>query len=219
MQKTRSWKNTGRDCGACGIPTCAGFEEKVLSGEKNYSDCPFFEVSAGEKDGCEQSGVFPSGADYTGYDILKKPYDFVIHPFPGEPSARKIILPFRPGITEKMKIEKGDIVLGRPQGAGCPVQHVLRVIDADILTGLISSHVISPLEARKNPDAVKEIRAYHIIGFEGLAQTVMAEPVFGRRQRFLPGFCMMNLGHTGVVNFVAEDKSGVHVRVEDIRII
>jgi hypothetical protein len=47
----------------------------------------------------------------------------------------------------------------------------------------------------------------------------MAEPVFGRRQRFLPGFCMMNLGHTGVVNFVAEDKSGVHVRVEDIRII
>jgi hypothetical protein len=38
------------------------------------------------------------------------------------------------------------------------------------------------------------------------------------RQRFLPGYCMMNLAHTGVVNMVLAKSAGLHVRVEDIRL-
>jgi len=152
-------------------------------------------------------------------DILGNGFDFILHPLPGEVSARKIILPFRPDLVERWEIKKGDMVLGRPMGAGCPVQHVLSVIDADEITGVLTCHVISPLAAREEPDRVKDLRAYHMIGFEGLAETVRKPPEFGRRQRFLPGFCMMNITHTGVVNMVLEKKAGTHLRVEDIRII
>jgi hypothetical protein len=42
--------------------------------------------------------------------------------------------------------------------------------------------------------------------------------VLGTRQRFLPGYCMMDLSHTAVVNMVLKKKEGLHVRLEDIRI-
>ncbi|MGI5939040.1 MAG: Fe-S cluster protein, partial [Methanoculleus thermophilus] len=54
---------------------------------------------------------------------------------------------------------------------------------------------------------------------EGIARPVRREPVLGMRQRFLPGFCMMNLTHTGVVNMILAQSSGLHVRVEDIRLL
>lgn len=216
MQNEKSfWKNPGKNCGACGLNLCSEFEKCLNSGEKEPEDCPFYTSGTNDFAGCNTA----ENMVFTGYDVLKKPYDFVIHPLKDEPSARKIVLPFRPDLTEKMEIKKGDIVLGRPQGAGCPVQHVLSVIDADFITGVITSHVISPFVARENPEKIKDIRAYHIIGFEGIAQTINSEPEFGRRQRFLPGFCMMNLGHTGVVNLLVQKNSGLHVRVEDIRIL
>jgi len=215
MQKINKWLNPDKNCGACGLKSCNDFEICLSSGEKDPEDCPFYisEIDINQKSEYKSESVF------TGYDVLNLPYDFVLHPIGKEPSARKIVLPFRPDITEKMEIKKGDIVLGRPQGAGCPVQHVLSVTDADYLTGLITAHVISPFNARDNPDIVKDVRAYHITGFEGIAQVIQSEPKFGRRQRFLPGFCMMNLGHTGVVNLIVQKGPDLHVRVEDIRII
>ncbi len=224
LSPQKKWRAPGKNCGNCGAATCKEFEECLISGEKALSDCPFYKDEQTAADlkkpfegsrGCGEN----SGCSYTGSDILDIRYDFVLHPIGNEPSARKIILPFRPDITERLKIVKGDILLGRPQGAGCPVQHVLSVIDADYLTGVITSHVVSPMIARENPGRVKEIRAYHIAGFEGVVQTINNEPRFGRRQKFLPGFCMMNLAHTGVVSMLVEKESGLHARVEDIRII
>lgn len=57
-----------------------------------------------------------------------------------------------------------------------------------------------------------------MVGLEGVAKVAKREPVFGHRQRFLPGYCMMNLGHTGLVNFIIKTKTkdGVYVRLEDI---
>lgn len=34
-----------------------------------------------------------------------------------------------------------------------------------------------------------------------------------------PGYCMMNLTHTGVVNMVLGKSCGLYVRVEDIRLL
>jgi len=101
-------------------------------------------------------------------------------------------------------------------GAGCPVQHVLSVIRANPVTGLLTCLVVGPRASRGG--GFKEIEAYHIVGFEGISRTVRREPTFGMRQRFLPGSCMMNLAHTGVVNMVLAQSSGLHVRVEDIRL-
>ncbi|NLB00582.1 MAG: Fe-S cluster protein [Methanomicrobiales archaeon] len=204
-----AWQPPGKDCGACGVPTCEAFLACVREGEKDLLDCIFYPAA-----------IAPSrlegGTCYTGRDILGTEYDFIIEPLPGEVSARKIILPFRPDLVEKWEIVPGDIVVGRPTGAGCPVQHVLSVIHANTVSGLLTCLVVGPEASRTGE--FKEIEAYHIVGFEGIARTVRFEPTFGMRQRFLPGYCMMNLTHTGVVNMVLAQSSGLHVRVEDIRL-
>ncbi len=204
------WRPPGKNCGLCGAKTCNEFSTMVDEGQKVILDCPFCQESAGI------SGFEPT-AKYTATDILGFEYDFIISPLPGEISARKIVLPFRSDLVEKWNIRAGDIVVGRPMGQGCPVQHVLKVIKANPVTGVIDTWVVGPKFSREGN--YKDVEAYHVIAFEGMARTVKREPMFGMRQTFLPGFCMMSLGHTGVINMVLVKKEGVHIRVEDIRIL
>ncbi|WFN34222.1 Fe-S cluster protein [Methanogenium sp. S4BF] len=203
------WTPPGKDCAACGAKTCADFLKQVEEGTKFNEDCPFFRQSFAGKS-------HPHETVYNGSDIHGEPYDFILEPLPGEISARKIIVPFRPDLVERWEIAEGDIVVGRPMGAGCPVQHVLRVIDASPVSGVITTHVVGPQFSRGRE--YRDLEAYHIAGFEGIAKTVNHEPVFGKRHKFLPGFCMMYLGHTGVVNMILNKASGMHIRVEDIRL-
>ena len=203
-----TWKPPGRDCGACGLENCTTFITQVHNGLRRESDCPFFPGLSGK------SVSIPE--DLPDCDILGNPLDFVLMPLPGEVSARKILLPFRPDLVERWEIKPGDILTGRPMGAGCPVQHVLRVISASQISGVVTCHVVGPTYSRGRE--VKDLEAYHMIGFEGIALPVLHEPEFGKRMRFLPGFCMMNISHTGVVNMVLGTKNGLHIRVEDIRI-
>lgn len=195
----------------CGEISCKNFLRLVGSGQKIYEDCPYYQAPGVRKNAPAQEAVYP------GHDILGHQYDFVLSPLPGEISARKIVLPFRGDMVEKMNIQKGDIVLGRPMGAGCPIPHVLQVIDAERVTGLLYTWVVGPGYSREQE--VKDVVAYHMIGFEGLAEQIRKEPSPGCRVNFLPGFCMMNLNHTGLVNMVLEKEAGMHVRLEDIRIL
>ncbi|MFA4876085.1 MAG: (Fe-S)-binding protein [Methanoregula sp.] len=203
------WQPPGKDCGACGAKSCAEFSGLMERGEKTPDECPFYSIPGGN--------AFLPETGFSGTDVCGKAYDFVIGPLPGEPSARKIVLPFRPDLVERWNIAKGDIVLGRPMGQGCPVQHVLRVIEANQVTGVLTCHTVGPRTARDG--GAKDVQAYHVVGFEGIATVIKRPPEFGFRQSFLPSFCMMQLAHTGVVNMVLEKSSGLHVRVEDIRIL
>ena len=192
--------------------------DAVSRGTAQTKDCPFFQR---ESDTSSLNQDLEILSVYTQnqipeYDILGNPLDFIIIPLPGEQSARKFLLPFRPDMVERWDIKAGDIITGRPMGAGCPVQHVVLVISASRVSGLIIGHVVGPAYSRGRE--VKDLEAYHMIGFEGIAIPSQNQPVFGKRMRFLPGFCMMNLGHTGVVNMLLETKNGLHIRVEDIRI-
>jgi uncharacterized Fe-S cluster-containing protein len=94
---------------------------------------------------------------------------------------------------------------------------VLRVIHANPVTGVLTCHTVGPHAARQG--GAKDVQAYHVIGFEGMADVVKRPPEFGFRQSFLPSFCMMQAAHTGVVNTVLEKSAGIQVRVEDIRIL
>ena len=105
-----------------------------------------------------------------------------------------------------MHITKGDLVLGRPWRL--PIPHVLQVINADPVTGLLFTWVVGPKYSRNPAREIKDVKAYHMIGFEGIASKIHREPVFGLRMTFLPGFCMMNLNHTGLVNMVLH-KTGL----------
>ena len=205
------WFPPGKDCGLCGCSTCSDFLEGILAGKRRREECPFFSGRPANQQHNVTEAVFPQE------DILGKPFDFVLCPLPGEASARKIVLPFRGDIVEKNGIKPGDLILGRPMGAGCPIPHVLKVIKAESITGLLYTWVVGPKYAREG--RVLDISAYHMVGFEGIASHIKKEPMFGHRQRFLPGFCMMSLGHTGVVNMVLSKSHGLHIRIEDVRIL
>lgn len=204
------WTPPGRNCGACGYGTCDEFLIALHAGTRKKEECPFSSQVFRQKIPCNEAVLGTT-------DILGDSFDFILHPLPGECSARKILLPFRPDLVEKWDIQPGDILTGRPMGAGCPVQHVLQVLSASRVSGVIVTHVVGPLYSRGRE--VKDLEAYHIIGFEGMAESVRQSPVFGRRMRFLPAYCMMNLTHTGVVNQLFSRKEGLQVRVEDIRLL
>lgn len=212
MPPLQSWLPPGKNCGLCGENSCKSFLRMVSTAHKNYNDCPFYS----DIPLCRQSEHIGE-AVYTGKDVLGHLYDFVLGPLPGEISARKIVLPFRSDLVEKMNIKKGDLVLGRPMGAGCPIPHVLKVIKAEQATGLLYTWVVGPKYSREQE--VKDVTAYHMIGFEGIANRVTREPAFGCRVTFLPGFCMMTLNHTGLINMMLKKSCGMHVRLEDIRIL
>jgi uncharacterized Fe-S cluster-containing protein len=203
-----AWFPPGKDCGACGTAGCNEFRILAESGKKSYSDCPYYST---EQEWCAAK------ASYSGTDVLGNQYDFVLGAFPGEPSARKYIVPFRADLVERWNIAPGEIVTGRPAGPGCPVYHALRVITANPVTGVLECHTVGPLAARKGK--VHDVQAYHVHAFEGIADVINRPPALGTRQRFLPGYCMMDLSHTAVVNMVLKKKEGIHVRLEDIRIL
>ncbi|PWR74376.1 (Fe-S)-binding protein [Methanospirillum lacunae] len=216
---TPNWAPPGRNCGACGHDSCITFMNEVSEGNGRLTDCPFYEPQSDIRSHDQHTGNIPPARNLDQIpeqDILGNTLDFILIPLPGELSARKFLLPFRPDMVERWDIKPGDIITGRPMGAGCPVQHVVQVISVSRVSGLITGHVVGPSFSRGRE--VKDLEAYHMIGFEGIAVPSLNEPVFGKRMRFLPGFCMMNIGHTGVVNMVMGTKSGLHVRVEDIRI-
>ncbi|KUK11124.1 MAG: Fe-s cluster, putative [Clostridia bacterium 41_269] len=217
-EKGIKWLPPGKNCGLCGLKTCSLFAALVEAGIKNPKDCPYYLEAKSPKEKnlpeyIEHEALFPER------DVLGKEFDFILHPLPGEISARKIILPFRSNLVDTRKIVPGDIVMGRPMGAGCPIPHVLKVIKAEPLTGLLHTWVVGPKYSREGKVKIKDLSAYHMVGFEGIARNIKREPTFGMRQRFLPGFCMMTLSHTGIINMILVKKSGLHVRIEDIRIM
>lgn len=212
MPSSQHWIPPGKNCGLCGEENCRSFLKMVNAQRKLYHDCPYY-----QEEKRQSNEVHLQESEYSSQDILGNDYDFILVPLPGEISARKIVLPFRGDLVEKLAIKTGDFVLGRPMGAGCPIPHVLKVIKAEPLTGLLYTWVVGPKYSREGE--VKDVSAYHMVGFEGLAAQIRRPPSFGERVTFLPGFCMMNLNHTGIVNMLLNKSAGLHIRIEDIRIL
>ncbi|MGZ4862132.1 MAG: (Fe-S)-binding protein, partial [Halobacteriota archaeon] len=111
-----TWGPAGKNCGACGAATCEQFVAHLEKGEKSRSDCPYYDSQERER---------YLASTHSGTDVLGNVYDFVLRPLPGEPSARKFIVPFRADLVERWSISPGDLVIGRPAGPGCPLYHAL----------------------------------------------------------------------------------------------
>jgi hypothetical protein len=88
---------------------------------------------------------------------------------------------------------------------------------ANPVTGVLECHTVGPMAARK--EDAHDVQAYHVHAFEGIANPIKKPPVLGTRQYFLPGYCMLDLAHTALVNMILKKPSGIHVRLEDIRIL
>ncbi len=193
-----------RNCGLCGNQSCEEFRNLLKKGIKHETDCPFH-----AKD--RNATVIEDNTDTHG-----NKFDFVLKAIGNEISARKIVRPFRVDLIEKLDIKEGDIVVGRPMGAGCPVTHVLKVYEVDHLAGLLYTWVVGPLYSRGKE--VKDISAYAMIGFEGIAENIVKHPKVGLGAGFMPNFCMLRLTHYGLVNKVLNTSEGIVVRIEDIHI-
>ena len=104
-----AWDPPGKDCGSCGLPACSEFVRAVKKGDKAETDCPFYTVE-------QCASCAP--ARYSGTDVTGAKYDFIIHAFPGEPSARKFIVPFRADLVEKWDIRRVRLSPAAPPGPG-----------------------------------------------------------------------------------------------------
>lgn len=202
-----SWYPPMKNCGLCGDVSCENFMKNVDEKKKNINECIYYSNNLKTKEDCNNYGV----KDLNGHE-----FDFVLKAVPGEVSARKIIRPFRADLIERFSIKKGDYVMGRPMGAGCPVTHVLEVYKVDEIAGVLYTWVVGPDISRNNK--VIDINAYGMTGFEGIATQIKRTPQFGKKAGFMPAFCMLRLTHYGLVNMVLEQKEGLLVRVEDIHI-
>jgi len=201
----------GKDCGQCGFKTCAGLAELILHDPRARRRCVYLGP------GAEALPHAPATPETTWHDVLGREYQMVMEPFPEDPGPRENILPFNPGLAERLGLKAGDILFGRPAGVGCPVTHVGRLMAApDALSGALVWCVVGPMAAR-DAHAV-EIGGYHIIAYEGLLRETRVAPQVGGRYFFKPALCMLQSRHSGVVSFAAHRAAGWHVRFEGITI-
>jgi uncharacterized Fe-S cluster-containing protein len=104
------WNPPGKNCGACGSQTCSDFVSRLEAGLTESDMCPFYStdniVRPEKIVSRENSSIQTKNISYSGVDVTGKEYDFVLLPFPDEPSARKFIVPFRADLVEKWDIKK-----------------------------------------------------------------------------------------------------------------
>jgi uncharacterized protein len=185
----------GFNCGICGYARCEEFAHSLLKRKSDLGKCRFlfqeiFNENRNElEEFLRQENIItpekkPVGV-LDGYEA-----DFILNPLPKEESCREVLYPF----TRKL-LKKDDIIRYRP--LGCPIIHFARILDED--NGLITVHMIGPCH-RMDPDSEFEYMDIGICmvgGFEGLVEGPL--PSVGETVRFLPGHCMMQKVHSGVV--------------------
>ncbi len=143
-------KLPGLNCGSCGFKTCLQFYEVILKDQAEIKRCvymnkmPLPEASA---DNDSENAPFIN----KWVDSLGREFDFILEPFKEkEGGILEFIHPFNTNIIADLKLKKGDIIIGRPLAAGCPVTHCGKIMDID-LSGIIKWSVIGPLTVRNKP--------------------------------------------------------------------
>ena len=185
----------GFNCGICGYARCDEFGHALLKRGTELDKCRFLFQEIFNDNRMELEEIL---REENILPIEKKPVglldgyeaDFVLNPLPGESSCREVLYPF----TRK-ELNKGDVIKYRP--LGCPIIHFAEILDED--NGLITVQIIGPCH-RIDP-AVEfdfiEIGLCMVGGFEGIVDGKL--PDVGETIRFLPGHCMMQKVHSGVV--------------------
>lgn len=205
----------GKDCGQCGFKTCREFAEYLLEHPAEVKRCVHLDLETARRIRIPPVSIALEARDITWQDMLGRAYDFVLEPFPEDPGPREVILPFNPANVERLGIKKGDVLYGRPAQTGCPVTHIGRVVEEpDLLNGLVTWCVVGPLAAR-DANAI-EIGMYTPVAYLGLVRHTRVELQIGRRYHFLPGLCMLQSRHSGLIAELAKRPDGMRARLEGI---
>lgn len=185
----------GFNCGICGYARCDEFAGALLKKWTQLEKCKFLLQEIFEENRVEleeilrHEKIIPEEEKFVG---LLDGYqaDIILKPLPGEESCREVLYPFT-----NTQLKEGDIIKYRP--LGCPIIHFARILSED--NGMITVHIIGPCH-RLDAEAEFEyldIGLCMVGGFEGVVQGKI--PDVGETVRFLPGHCMMQKVHSGVV--------------------
>ncbi len=202
----------GKDCGQCGLPTCAALAEVAATDPEALRRCvhllrpeviPIHPV----RDELDPRSI-------TWLDVLGREYDFILEQYAEDPGPRETILPFNPCRIERLNLKAGDIVFGRPSAVGCPVTHVGRLMEPPHGTdGTLVWCVVGPMAARSG---AVDIGQYNPIAYEGIVRHTRESLQIGRRYFFLPRYCMLQSRHSAVIAALARRPEGMRVQVEGI---
>lgn len=185
----------GFNCGICGYARCDEFGGELLKNRTQLEKCRFLYQEIFDENREElveilrEENIIPEEEKYVG---LLDGYeaDIILRPLPEENSCRETLYPFT---REELKV--GDIIRYRP--LGCPIIHFAEILDEN--HGLIVVHIIGPCHRldEKTEFEFKDIGVCMVGGFEGIIEGKL--PAVGETVRFLPGHCMMQKVHSGVV--------------------
>lgn len=185
----------GYNCGVCGFARCEEFGRALLENKADLEECRFMlqEIFNENKDDLEallkEENIIPEEKKIVGL-LDKYEADFILNSLPEEHSCRETLFPFT---RDELKV--GDIIRYRP--LGCPIIHFAEILEEN--HGLIIVHIIGPCH-RLDEEAefnFKDIGVCMVGGFEGIIEGNL--PAVGETVRFLPGHCMMQKVHSGVV--------------------
>jgi uncharacterized Fe-S cluster-containing protein len=194
----------GYGCGSCGFQDCKQFARVLVEKQVEISLCPFMltDMFKEEKEAIEK--LLRTGAEIekTISILDNKECDFVLAPLKGEPSCREYILP----LNSKQAITNGSYLKWRP--LGCPITHFGEVFETSPLIGVYPKGPIIP----KGKEAL-DIGIVMVLAFEGSIVHGKV-PDVQETVIFMPEYCMMQKGHSGVIVEVV----GQRVRIEGIQL-
>ncbi|MBI5681458.1 MAG: hypothetical protein HZC47_11245 [Methanobacterium sp.] len=183
------------NCGICGYARCDEFADALIKKHSPIEDCRFLlqELFNENRTNLEKllkaENILPEEVKIVGL-LDKYEADFILNSLPEEHSCRETLFPFT-----KEELSIGDIIKYRP--LGCPIIHFAEILEEN--HGLIVVHIIGPCH-RIDENAefdFKDIGVCMVGGFEGIIEGKL--PAVGETVRFLPGHCMMQKVHSGVV--------------------
>ena len=214
----------GLNCGLCGYPTCEEFSAQLALDPELLKHCPNRsdrKTADGSPSPVARSfSIITEDEPLTFRDREDREVDFYVDTFKEDPGPREDITLFGGMLAvERLKIAKGDVLLGRPLGVscGCPVLHIGEVMNVDADSGVITWCIVGPRRSRT--DGFKNVGPYSAQAYEGVVRrdrSRVQELKLGMRYHFLPGLCMMQWRHRALLNAAKRTDEGWQVRLEGI---
>lgn len=201
----------GANCNKCGFKRCELYAEALVEQKASLPDCTLLSQDSFKKN-LDQIRFLLSTRNHSDkeepfYVGLIDNYraDYILHPLKGEPACRETLVSF-----SNIPVSQGDIVRYRP--LGCPIIHIAEVLSSEL--GMMTVLVKGPRRKEAPYSKTIHLGTCLVTGFTGILQGGSFE--IGDTIRFIPGLCMMQKVHSGIV--VQAEGSDVTIELIDLKV-
>lgn len=210
LQKKEDFDLPGLNCGSCGFRSCADLLAAISEDSTKINNCIYRR---------KKSNILPhikndECPSHRWEDVLGREFDFILDPFEEDEGPRETIHLFNGHLIREKNLKKGDLIVGRPLAAGCPVTHCGKIISIDEKSNLIDWCVVGPLAVRGN--SFIEIGSYGPVGFDGVVRETRVKLKIGERHFWMPRSCMIQWRHSGLITSLLKIEGGYKTRIEGV---